>query len=253
RFKDKSLREWKVPFNIHLGNNEIPIGLGVIATLLFSIAGINLITKEVATISGVAFTLVFFSIFVISEQINQRKQGATARVEMDQFQTHPQENVSNESLGVRSGNTLCFVRDYHTLDHLRKTLELTDTDKKDLVVMTVQILKGPDTGYKGIAEHYLFTSQKQLLFTHVVALAEKEGKPVHLLVVPSSNVLDAIALTAAQLDSAEIIEGPSPVLPPKEQAARFRKAWEKLRDHPKHKVCFRIIEPDGNTHDFPIE
>ena len=108
--------------------------------------------------------------------------------------------------------------------------------------MSVQILKGPDTGYMGIAEHHLFTSIKQLLFTHVVALAEKEGKPVHLLVVPSSNVLDAIVLTAAQIDSAEVITGPSLVLSPERQAEHFRKAWEKLRDRPKHQVCFRIIE-----------
>ncbi|HLB86510.1 MAG TPA: APC family permease [Terriglobales bacterium] len=252
RFKDKSPREWKVPFNISLGGNEIPIGLGVIAMLLFSVAGINLITKEVATISGVAFTLVFFLIFVISERINKRKEGAAAHIEMDQFQTHPKETVSNEGLGVRPGNTLCFVRDYHTLDHVRQALKLTDTEKKDLVVMTVQILRGPDTGYKGIAEQHLFTSYKQLLFTHVVALAEKEGRPVHLLVVPSSNILDAIAHTAAQLDSAEVIDGPSPVLPPERQAKHFRKAWENLRDKPKHQICFRIIEPDGNTRDFRI-
>jgi len=119
--------------------------------------------------------------------------------------------------------------------------------------MTVQILKGPDTGYKGIAEHHLFTSTKQLLFTHVIALAEKEGKPVHLLVVPSSNILDAIALTAAQLDSAEVIEGPSPELSPEVQAGRFRKAWVKLRDKRVHQVCFRIIDPDGSIHDFPVE
>src|SRR5206468_4674237 len=31
RFKDKSHREWKVPFNVHIGRKEIPIGLGVIA------------------------------------------------------------------------------------------------------------------------------------------------------------------------------------------------------------------------------
>ncbi|HEY2932432.1 MAG TPA: APC family permease [Acidobacteriota bacterium] len=252
RFKDKSPREWKVPFNINLAGNEIPIGLGVIVTLLFSIAGINLITKEVATISGVAFTLVFFILFVISERINERKEGAAGHVEMDQFQTHAQERVSNESLGIRPGNTLCFVRDYHSLDHMRKALELADAEKKDLVVMTVKILKGPHTGYQGIAEHRLFTSHKQLLFTHVVALAEKEGKPVHLLVVPSSNILDAIACTAAQLDSAEVIDGPSPVLAPAGQAKRFRKAWENLRDKPKHQVWFRIIEPDGHTHDFRI-
>jgi hypothetical protein len=252
RFKEKSPREWKVPFNINLGSNEMPIGLGVIATLLFSIAGINLITKEVATISGVAFTLVFFLIFLISERINERKEGTAAHVEMDQFQIHTQENVSSESVGLHPGNTLCFVHDYHTLDHVRKALQLTSTSKEDLVVMTVQILKGPDTGYKGIAEHRIFTSYKQLLFTRVVALAEKEGKSVHLLVVPSSNIPDAIARTAAQLESGQVIDGPSPVLTPEGQAKRFRKAWEKLRDKPKHQIRFRIIEPDGNTHDFRI-
>jgi Amino acid permease len=61
RFKDKSPRDWKVPFNLPFKGSEIPLGLGVIAALLFSVAGINLITKQVATVSGVAFTLVFLS------------------------------------------------------------------------------------------------------------------------------------------------------------------------------------------------
>src|SRR5436309_224157 len=73
RFKDKSEREWKVPFNIKLDNNEIPIGIGVIAALLFTVAGINLVTKEVATVSGIVFTIVFFTIFVVSEKINERR------------------------------------------------------------------------------------------------------------------------------------------------------------------------------------
>jgi len=252
RFKDKSPREWKVPVNISLGGHEIPIGIGVIAVLLFSVAGINLVTKEVATISGVSFTLVFFLMFVISERINERNQGAAPHVELDQFQTHPQENVSKESLGIRRGNTLCFVGDYHTLDYVRKALELTDTDQKDLIVMTVQVLKGPHTGYKGIAEHRLFTKYKQLLFTHVVALAERAGRPVHLLVVPSSSVQDAIARVAAQLESAEVIDGPSPLRQPQEQARRFQKAWEKLPNRPDYQILFRIINPDGSTHEFLI-
>jgi hypothetical protein len=44
-----------VPFNIKLDGKELPLGLGAIAAILFSIAGINLITKEVATGSGVVF------------------------------------------------------------------------------------------------------------------------------------------------------------------------------------------------------
>jgi hypothetical protein len=42
------------------------------------------------------------------------------------------------------------------------------------------------------------------------------------------------------------------LLPPEGQAERFRKAWEKLRGKPMQQVYFRIIDPDGSTHDFPI-
>ena len=105
---------------------------------------------------------------------------------------------------------------------------------------------------KGIAEHRLFTKYKQLLFTRVVELAEKEGRPVHLLVVPSSSVQDAIARIAAQLESAEVIDGPSPVLQPQEQARRFQKAWEKLPNRPDYQILFRIINPNGNAHEFLI-
>ena len=71
--------------------------------------------------------------------------------------------------------------------NLRKALELTHTGKIDLVVMTVHLLRGPDTGYQDLAEHRVFTEYEQLLFSRVVALAEKAGKHVELLVVPSSE------------------------------------------------------------------
>jgi amino acid transporter len=250
RFKEKSPREWKVPLNIRLDGNEIPLGLGIIAALLFSVAGINLITKEVATISGVAFTLVFFTLFLVSERINERKRGHAQHVEMDQFRLQTQELVTNETVEVRPGCTLCLVRDYNTLDHVRKALELTHTGKRDLVVMTVQVMKGPDAGYENIGEQHLFTNYEQLLFSKVIALAEKAGKHVDLLVVPSSNVFEAIAHTAAQLDAAEIVAGRSSVISPEEQAKRLGEAWEALPHKPKHQVCFRVVEPDGNTHDF---
>jgi hypothetical protein len=75
---------------------------------------------------------------------------------------------------------------------------------------------------------------------------------VHLLVVPSSRVQDAIARIAAQLESAEVIDGPSPVLQPQEQARRFQKAWERLDNRPCSQILFRIINPNGNTHEFLI-
>ena len=249
RFTDRKPREWKVPFNIDLGGNEIPLGLGVIATLLFSVAGINLITKQVATVSGVAFTLIFFTIFLISERINKRRQNG-AHVELNKFRLQPQAAVSNETVSVRPGNTLCFVRDYNTLVPLSKALALTDTAQKDLVVVSVHITKGPHAGYEDITEESVFTRYEELLFTRVVALAEKAGKHVALLVVPSSNFAEAAARTAAQLDSARIVAGRSSVMTPEGQLELLRRTWEALTDKPRHPLNFLVVGTDGQTDSF---
>jgi len=250
RFKDRSPREWKVPFNFDLRGNEIPIGLGAIAALLFSIAGINLLTKEVATVSGVAFTLVFFTLFLLSERATHRRLGSVAHVEMDQFRLQPQEVISTDTLQVRPGSTLVPVRDYNSLEHVRRALELTNTGKQSLVVMTVHLLRGPDTGYHELNEAKLFTDYEQLLFSRVVALAEKEGKHVDLMVVPSSDPTYAIVQTAAQLYSAELIVGPSAAVSAREQALRFGEAWERLPQKPPHQVRLRIVEPRGKVREF---
>jgi amino acid transporter len=251
RFKDRSPREWKVPLNINLRGSEIPLGLGAVAALLFSVAGINLITKQVATASGVAFTLIFFAIFHVSERVNERRRKA-ARVETDKFRLHARDVVSNDTVSVRPGNTLCLVRDYNKLGHLVKALEMTDTALTDLVVLTVHVTRGPHAGYEGISEERLFTRYEELLFTRVVALAEKAGKTVTLLVVPSSNFVQAAALTAAQLDSAEVVGGRSPLMPPEEQARLLGRAWEELPNKPGHPVALLIVGPDGRTNTFHL-
>ena len=253
RFKDKSKREWKVPFNIRLDGNELPIGLGLITALLFAVAGINLLTKEIATVSGLAFTIVFFTLFLISERINERRRAEEIHTTsaMDQFRLNAREAVSNETVSVRPGNTICLVRDYNTLSHLRKALEVTHTGKKDLVVMTVHLMRGPDTGYEGIAEDRLFSKYEQYLFSKVVALAEKAGKTVHLLVVPSSNIFQAIALTAAQLRSSDVIAGRSSLMTPEQQAKLLGDAWERLPTKAQgDRVRFRVIGPDEDIRDF---
>jgi amino acid transporter len=250
RFKDKGPREWKVPFNIQIGGREIPLGLSAIALVLFSVAGINLITKEVATITGLFIMSVFSTIFFVSERINERQRKQAAHMGLDQFRLQPQEVVSNEILEVRPGNTLCLVRDYNTLGHVSKALELTHTGKTDLVIMTVHLQRGPNTGYRDIEQRHIFTDYEQLLFSRVVSLAERAGKRVHLLVVPSSDIFGAIAQTAAQLDSAVIIAGRSSVMTPHEQAKRMGEAWEKLTHKPTRQVRFGVIDPDGTVHDF---
>lgn len=108
---------------------------------------------------------------------------------------------------MRPGNLLCTVRDYHNLAHLSHVLERTDTGRQDVLVMTVRVLRGPAAGYHDIHAHELFTIYEQRLFSQVVTLAETAGKHVELLVVPSSNVFQAMGHTAVQLNSAEIVAG----------------------------------------------
>ncbi len=252
RFTEKTQREWKVPFNLRLKGQELPLGLAAITSLLFVLASVNLVTKQVATISGLGFTSVFFVLFLASERLSERRRGAVPHVESDEFRLDTQETISAETVGVRPANTLCLVRDYNTLDHLKWALHATHTGKKDLVVMTVRVTKGPDAGHEGLAEHSVFASYEQLLFSRVVALAEKEGKKVHLLVVPSSSVFDAIVQTAVQLDSAEVIAGLSSVMPAADQAWHMGDAWERLAKKPSRLVTFRVVHPDGRDEDFSL-
>jgi hypothetical protein len=249
RFKDPSPREWKVPLNFSLGGRELPLGLSLITVLLFAVAGVNLLTKQVATISGAAFTLVFFSLFLVSEWLSERRRGQ-AHVEVDQFQLQLQEDVSAQTLEVQPRNILCTVRDYNNLAHVQRVLERTDTSRQDVVVMTVRLLQGPSTGYRDIDERELFTTYEQRLFSRVVALAEKVGKHVALLVVPSLDIFQATVLTAAQLGSVEIIAGRSAVLTPAEQARQLGRVWEQVPNRPRRQLRFRVIAPDGKTHVF---
>jgi amino acid transporter len=247
RFKRPEEREWKVPGNIRIGRIEIPMGLVTIALILISIALTNLLTKQVATMSGIAFTVVFFAIFTISERINERKLDLTAS-KLDQFQLQHSETVDLQSVGARPGNVLVGVRDYNTLSHLEHVLERTNTDEQDIVVLTTRLIAGPGGGERELSDETLFTEYEQRLFTRVVALAEKHGKPVELVIVPATSVFDAVAQTAMRLDSAVLVAGLSSKMTVQEQARELGRAWERLPEKPRRQVAFKVIEPSGSEH-----
>src|SRR4029453_2805804 len=73
RYKYRGEREFRVPFNFRIGKLEIPVGLGLITLTLVALCIINLLTKQVATTSGVAFTIVFFAIFSITERTTKKR------------------------------------------------------------------------------------------------------------------------------------------------------------------------------------
>src|SRR5262249_23565083 len=81
RFKDRQPRAWKVPLNLRVGSVELPIGLILIFLVLLAVALINLVTKQVATEWGMAFTVIFFIIFTLTERLWRHRRTAAHQLE----------------------------------------------------------------------------------------------------------------------------------------------------------------------------
>jgi len=224
---------------------EIPLGLGLITVILFALCVINLFTKQVATLSGVAFTIIFFAVFTTSERMTRKR--ATAHAELDQFNLEPGEDLTPEALHVRPGNILVMVRNYNTLHNLAVVLDRADPRKEDVVVLHLRFLHG--VGEYELAPEQLFSLEEQKLFTRSLELAEKKGKTIHLAVAAATEKWDAILRSAQSLKSSTVVLGPSPTKTVTEEARTAGLAWERLPD-PKPQLILEILFPSGQEHIF---
>jgi amino acid transporter len=249
RFKNPEPREWRVPFNIPLGKKEIPLGILVVLVILLAVGLTNLVTKEVATISGVIFTAGFFLLFTASERAARRKRAAHG---MDEFQLIRQGEVDLQSLEVRPAPVLVPLRDFRKARNLELALTETDTAARDVVVMTAHILQGTRGGYRDIVKEHLFTDYEQLLFTNVVAQAEKLGKSVKLLTVPSNDPIAAAVNVAVRLGCVRVYMGGSEKIAVAAQARLVGKTWEQVEEFDRVQFELVIVPETGSPQRFQI-
>ncbi len=250
RWKYKGVRGWKVPPNIRIGQKEIPIGLISVFMVLLSTAIVNLFTKSVATVSGLAFAAAFFIIFSLSERQNQRRHALTDRQMREHFQLQHEDTIGREALQIRPGCVMVTMRDASNPLALKWVLARTDTEEQDVVVLTARMVGvgGPellDASEQSFSEH------EQMLFTKAVSVAESFGKHINLLVVPAGDIFSALVQTANSLEASSVVSGISSKMTPQEQAYYVGQAWEALPE-PKRQFTFYVVMEDGSAQSYHI-
>lgn len=237
RFKDRSKREWKVPGNLSLGGREWPLGLAALFLLLFAVGLVNLLTKKVATVSGISFTAFFFALFIVSEKLNLRAHAKGEHREKFNLRSAADLAIVRDEI-ERANRVLVAVRDPGNLYHLNKALDTHDSETTDLVVFTSRIRKGLAL----IEETVTMDADEEKLFTKVIEAAEKHGKTVTPMLVVSNEPFYAIAQAAQAVGASEVIFGVSAKISTDAQLERLAMTWGSLQTD-KKAVRFRILGP----------
>jgi amino acid transporter len=250
RFKIPKEREWKVPFNLRFRGIELPLGLSFVTLILFGTAVANLLTKKVATISGVLFTAALFVVLIISERITIARKLSESK-DLEKFLLEDKGAVTSDGVGARPGNILVAVRNYETLYPLEKILKKANTRHQDIVVLTGRRMRGIHLDQGALTREQIFMNHEQKLFSVVVAMAEREGKKINMLVVPGNDITEIIIRSALELKSSKVVAGVSNRMTMEEQARRLGEAWEAASPHGRG-LTLELIDRQMKSHFFDI-
>ncbi len=239
RFKEPGNREYEVPLNIRVGRFDVPLGITLIFLVLAGAALANLLTKEVATITGSMFTLAFFTLFMFSERAHHRRLGAAAgrHEHLEQFNEQRAEQVSVQTLNLtKPYRKLVAIRSPYNLGMLERCLAETDPETTEVVVMTASVLP------QGSADLTpTITEQDRQLLTAVVNLAEHAGKPVKPVIVPTNEPFFALTQTAKTIGAQELIMGPSNKYRPEDQLDQVALYWLNVSGAKPEPLSIRVL------------
>jgi len=116
----------------------------------------------------------------------------------------------------------------------------------DIVALSVHLVTGAASGEHSIEAEQMFSSAETELFTRVVSLAEKAGKPVQLLVVAAADPWLAMVQTANRLQSSRIVTGYSSRMTPDEMGRLVGRSWEAL-PAPRPAISLEVVLPDEKS------
>jgi magnesium transporter len=144
--------------------------------------------------------------------------------EAEGFELLASSAIAVEDAHAQPGNILVAVRHPHALEHVAAALQ-SGADR-EVVVMTVR-LHGVDTDGASPDDPTPLPSERYL-FSRVITLVERYGRPVRLLVVPAATVADGLATAVVRLRSSVVYVGESATLSSADQARLLGEAWERI-------------------------
>jgi amino acid transporter/nucleotide-binding universal stress UspA family protein len=244
RFKKRGPREFVVPFNIRYKDIYFPIGLGLVFLVMMLSAIANLFTKPVATTSGLCFAGAFLCVFTVTEYVHRKRRGTEHHEHVEQFNREMVRQVSKADLGLtRQYCKLVAIRSPYNLFMLDKALADTDPLTTDVVVMTAKVEpQGSELPPDHALDHY-----DQQLLTAVVNHAERLGKTVTPLLVPTNNSLHAVLNTAKDLPCQEILLGASNKYTAEEQLDQIAFYWINLHGGTPQGLTVHIVSRDRDV------
>jgi amino acid transporter/nucleotide-binding universal stress UspA family protein len=246
RFRDRKPREFMVPLNIKIGTVELPIGLILIFLVLLAAAIANLFTKNVATVWGIGFTIGFLAVFICSELYYERGRKGSKHEHREQFNRADTTHLTLEGLGITEHpyRKLVAIRSPQNLFMLEKALAESDPATTSVIVMTAKTTPAHQFGQP---EEELDTYDQRLM-TAVVERAEKSGKEVVPLIIPTNNPLYAVVRTAHDLKVQELIVGVSNKNTADEQLDQLALYWFNVCDSKPEPLTARIVSRDREVH-----
>ena len=196
---------------------ERPVALWPLGGVLVASAGAMVVHADPGAVTATATLLSLAVLFAL------RVRPAATPAEEDVLDLLPSTQLSVEQLAPSPGGILVPVRNPHLLAHL--VAALRGPREREVVVMTVRLIGGDSDG--SATEDLRPTAAERLLFSRVLAVAERYARPVRLVIVPARNVFDAVIATVIRLDASDVYVGESSSISTDAQARLLSEAWER--------------------------
>ena len=237
---------FRPPLTLRLGKRTFPGGLWLVTLVLAASQAAVLVTRDPAALAAMATLIVLGLVMVASAK---PELATTAPGDVDTSQLSASGELSLEQLTPSPGSLLVPVRNPHSLLHLAAALRAPRD--RTVFVMTAR-LQGIDAEAETL-EQPAPTEAEQLLFSRVLAMAERYARPVRLLIVPGHDVFDAIVTAALRLQASEIYVGESVTISAEAQARQLGEAWERRQQGTgQQDVQLAVHHPSGRADVFHL-